>query len=132
MGTSSAELVVPFVGALQASVSVLLTIFYGVLAAQFNLLSRNGAKEVSNTCVRMFLPALLIFKVGSELQQGTAMRYLPILSMRSRFNMQKSTYVIHIKVIVTNGENPLSSLGDILQPPIHRSRCRHNSRPEAS
>lgn len=80
MGSSSSELVVPFVGALQASISVLLTIFYGVLAAQFKLLSGTGAKEVSNTCVRLFMPALLIYKVGSELQQGTAIRYLPILS----------------------------------------------------
>lgn len=81
MGTSASELLIPFVGALQASISVLLTITYGVLAAQFKLLSGTGAKEVSNTCVRLFLPALLIFKVGSELQQGTAIRYLPILSM---------------------------------------------------
>lgn len=79
MGAS--ELVIPFVGAIQASVSVLLTIFFGVLAAQFNLLSSNSAKEVSNLCVRMLLPALLITKVGSELQQGTALRYVPILSM---------------------------------------------------
>jgi len=76
---SAAELAIPFVGAIQAAVSVLLTIFYGVLAAQYNLLSGKAAKEVSNLCVRMFLPALLIYKVGSELQQGTAIRYVPIL-----------------------------------------------------
>jgi predicted permease len=76
----ASELAIPFVGAIQAAVSVLLTIFYGVLAAQFNLLSGKSAKEVSNLCVRMFLPALLIYKVGSELQKGTAIRYLPILS----------------------------------------------------
>ncbi|KAF2015281.1 hypothetical protein BU24DRAFT_441096 [Aaosphaeria arxii CBS 175.79] len=87
MGTSSSDLAIPFVGALQASVSVLLTIFYGVLAAQFKLLSSNGAKEVSNTCVRMFLPALLIFKVGSELQQGTAIRYVPILIWALFYNL---------------------------------------------
>lgn len=81
MGSSTSELVIPFVGAIQASVSVLLTIFFGVLTAQFNLLSSNAAKELSSTCVRMFLPALLIVKVGSELHQGTALRYLPILSM---------------------------------------------------
>ena len=79
MGANATELVIPFVGALQASISVLLTIFYGVLTAQFNLISPNGAKEISNTCVKMFLPALLIVKVGSELTQGTAIRYVPIL-----------------------------------------------------
>lgn len=79
MGMSVSELMVPFVGAIQASFSVLLTILFGVLAAQFNLLSTNSAKEVSRLTVRMFLPALLIYKVGSEVQQGTAMRYVPIL-----------------------------------------------------
>jgi predicted permease len=81
MGTSSSELMVPFVGAIQASFSVLLTILFGVLASQFNLLSTNAAKEVSRLTVRMFLPALLIYKVGSEVHQGTALRYIPILRM---------------------------------------------------
>lgn len=63
--------VVPFLGALQASFAVLLTIFYGVLAAQFNLISEASAKDVSKACVRLFLPALLIINVGEQLQQGT-------------------------------------------------------------
>lgn len=83
MGLSSSELVVPFLGALQASFSVLLTIFFGVLTGQYGLLSPNSAKEVSRTCVRMFLPALLIYKIGSELNQETGARYVPILSERS-------------------------------------------------
>lgn len=36
------------------------TISYGVIAAQFNLLSESSAKDISKTCVCMFLPALLI------------------------------------------------------------------------
>lgn len=80
MGVSAAELIVPFSGSIQAAVSVLLTIALGVLAAQCNLLSKNAAKEVSRLCVRMFLPALLIYKIGSNLHAGTAGRYLPILS----------------------------------------------------
>lgn len=84
MGTSAKELVIPFLGAIQAAVSVLLTIWYGVLAAQFKMLSGKTAKEVSTLCVRMLLPALLITKVGSELQQGTAMRYVPIFSTSDR------------------------------------------------
>ncbi|KAF2634632.1 hypothetical protein P280DRAFT_538473 [Massarina eburnea CBS 473.64] len=79
MGIDTSELVVPFVGAIEASISVLLTIVFGVLAAQFNLLSVNAAKEVSRTCVRMFLPALLIYKIGSNLHQDTGVRYVPIL-----------------------------------------------------
>ncbi|KAL1605219.1 hypothetical protein SLS60_004763 [Paraconiothyrium brasiliense] len=73
------ELVVPLVGALQASISVLITIFFGVLTAQFNLLSTGAAKEVSRACVRMFLPALLIYKLGTNLDTDTGVHYVPIL-----------------------------------------------------
>ncbi|KAF1968427.1 hypothetical protein BU23DRAFT_514629 [Bimuria novae-zelandiae CBS 107.79] len=79
MVMDTSELVVPFVGALQASISVLITIFFGVLTAQFNLLSTQAAKEVSRTCVRMFLPALLIYKLGMNFDKDTGIRYLPIL-----------------------------------------------------
>ena len=70
-----------FLGALQASLSVLLVIFYGVVASQYKLLDGPSAKKISAACVRLFLPALLITKVGSELQAGTGTRYVPILSM---------------------------------------------------
>lgn len=69
-----------FLGALQASISVLLTIFYGAIAAQFDLLSEGTAKDVSKACVRMFLPALLFTNLGSQLHLDTGLRYLPILS----------------------------------------------------
>jgi predicted permease len=82
MGVDVSELLVPFAGAIQASFSVLLTIAFGVVAAQCNLLSTNAAKEVSKLCVRMFLPALLIYKIGSNLHQETGVRYIPVLSMR--------------------------------------------------
>lgn len=80
MGIAISELIVPFTGALQAALSVLLTIALGVVAAQCNLLSPNAAKEVSRLCVRMFLPALLIYKIGDNLHQDTGLRYVPILS----------------------------------------------------
>jgi len=71
MGGATEDLVVPFLGALQASIAVLLTIFYGVIAAQFNLISEASAKDVSKACVRLFLPALLISNVGSQLHLDT-------------------------------------------------------------
>jgi predicted permease len=77
---SSGGLLESFLAALQASLSVILTIFYGVLATQFNLLDNSSGKAISKVCVRMFLPALLITKVGSELHLDTATRYIPILS----------------------------------------------------
>ncbi|KAA8617437.1 Membrane transporter [Pyrenophora tritici-repentis] len=79
MGISVSELLPPFTGAIQASISILLTIGFGVAAAQCNLLSPSSAKEVSKLCVRMFLPALLIYKIGSNLHQDTGVRYVPIL-----------------------------------------------------
>lgn len=74
------EILTSFLGALQASLSVLLVIFYGVLAAQFNILKGDSTKQISTLCVRLFLPALLITKVGSQLHSDTGIRYVPILS----------------------------------------------------
>ena len=64
-----------FLAAIQASVSVLLVIFYGGIAAHLKLLNSANSKALSKICVRMFLPALLITKIGSELHAGSAERY---------------------------------------------------------
>lgn len=71
-----------FLGALQALVGVLLTISYGAAASRFNLLKESTCRDISKTCVRLFLPALLITNIGSELHADTALRYVPILSKR--------------------------------------------------
>jgi len=71
------DILVPLLGAVQASVAVLLTISFGVIAAQFNLLSQSTAKDISKTCVRIFLPALLIVNVGSQVSQDTVSAFLP-------------------------------------------------------
>ncbi|KAI9711610.1 MAG: hypothetical protein M1812_007132 [Candelaria pacifica] len=68
-----------FLGALQASLAVLLTIGYGVIASQFNILQESSAKDISKLCVRLFLPALLISNVGSQIHLDTVTRYVPIL-----------------------------------------------------
>ncbi|KAF7509848.1 hypothetical protein GJ744_007359 [Endocarpon pusillum] len=75
----SGSLLSSFLGALQASLAVLLTISYGVIAAQFKLLDGQSATSISKVCVRMFLPALLITRVGAELHLDTAVRYVPVL-----------------------------------------------------
>ena len=80
MGVDASELVVPFSGAIQASISVLLTIVFGVIAAQCNLLSVSAAKEISRLCVRMMLPALLVYKIGDNLHKDTGVRYVPVIS----------------------------------------------------
>jgi len=74
------EVLTSFLGAIQASLSVLLVISYGVIAAQFNILQGSTTKQISTLCVRMFLPALLITNVGSQLHADTGIRYVPILS----------------------------------------------------
>lgn len=76
----SDELTVSFLGALQASLSVLLVTFYGVIAAQFRFLEESTTKQISSLCIRMLLPALLATNVGSQLQLDTGLRYVPILS----------------------------------------------------
>ena len=76
---AQAGLLNSFLAAIQASLSVLLVIFYGIIAARFKLLDSTSAKAVSKICVKMFLPALLLTKIGSELHAGSAHRYLVIL-----------------------------------------------------
>lgn len=68
-----------FLAAIQASLSVLLVIFYGGVAAHLQILTPTNTKAISKVCVRMFLPALLVTKIGSELHSGSASRYLIIL-----------------------------------------------------
>ncbi|KAK5120999.1 hypothetical protein LTR85_005783 [Meristemomyces frigidus] len=87
MGEEAESFIVPFLGALQASIAVLLTIFVGVLAAQFNLLSEPSSKEISKFCVRMSLPALLIVNVGQQLHAETIHRYIPIVIWAIIYNV---------------------------------------------
>jgi auxin efflux carrier family protein len=68
-----------FLAAIQASLSVLLVISYGGIAAHMKLLNPSNTKAISKVCVRMFLPALLIVNIGSQLHAGSATRYLIIL-----------------------------------------------------
>ncbi|TEA18383.1 putative transporter [Colletotrichum sidae] len=77
--STSESIIVPFLGAFQASLSVLLTIAAGVVAAQYGLLDGDSSKKISTFCVRMALPALLITNVGSQLDLETGMRYVPII-----------------------------------------------------
>jgi hypothetical protein len=71
MGQATQELLIPFLGALQASVAVLLTILVGVIASQFQLIGIDSSKEISKVAVRLFLPALLIVNIGSQLHSDT-------------------------------------------------------------
>ncbi|KAF1982914.1 auxin efflux carrier [Aulographum hederae CBS 113979] len=76
---SSSGLLPSFLAAIQASVSVLLVILYGVLTARFKLLDSSNGKAISMICVKVFLPALLLTKIGSELHLESAGRYVVVL-----------------------------------------------------
>ncbi|KFA65034.1 hypothetical protein S40285_05631 [Stachybotrys chlorohalonatus IBT 40285] len=81
------QMLASFAGAIQASLSVLLTISYGVIAAQTNFLDEQSAKKISKLCVNMLLPALLIVNLGSELDIDTVTRYIPILVWALFYNV---------------------------------------------
>ncbi|PVI04971.1 hypothetical protein DM02DRAFT_134635 [Periconia macrospinosa] len=76
---ASSGLVSSFVAAIQASLSVLLVISYGGIAAHLGLLDSKNGKAISKICVKMFLPALLLVKLGSEMHPGSAHRYLIVV-----------------------------------------------------
>jgi predicted permease len=80
-----------FLGAVQASLAVLLTISYGVVASRWNILKESSSRDISKMCVRLFLPALLITNVGKELHADTAIRYVPVLSRSFRVTAKLST-----------------------------------------
>ena len=73
-------------GAVQASISVLLTIGFGVVSAQYNLLSQDSASHVSTVCVKLFLPALLLTNIGSQLNPATGSKYVPIVIWSLLYN----------------------------------------------
>lgn len=70
----------PFLAALQACTSVLLTLLYGIIARQANVIHEQSINDMSGLCVRVFLPALIMVKLGSELHIGIAVNYIPVFS----------------------------------------------------
>ncbi|KAH9935621.1 membrane transport protein-domain-containing protein [Fomitopsis serialis] len=62
-------------GALQGTVSVLLTCFAGYVAARHGLLNRSTVKQISRLCTSLFLPCLLIVQMGPELTVSSLSRY---------------------------------------------------------
>ncbi|ORY60068.1 auxin efflux carrier [Pseudomassariella vexata] len=72
-------IVVSFLGALQASLSVLLTIGVGVAVSQFGLLTTASAEQLSSVCVNVLLPCLLVVNIGSNIDLESAIRYVPII-----------------------------------------------------
>ncbi|KAH8827951.1 hypothetical protein DL96DRAFT_1128072 [Flagelloscypha sp. PMI_526] len=80
------SLITSIIGAFQASLSVLVVVFYGVLLSHFHVVSPMGAKEVSKACVRVFLPALLIYDLGNQLHKGNTSNYAIIIAWSLIYN----------------------------------------------
>ncbi|KAL4867100.1 hypothetical protein BDV12DRAFT_124523 [Aspergillus spectabilis] len=73
------SLVVSFLGALQACVSVLLTLAYGAAARKFGLIQRGSIHDVSGLGVKVLLPALILVHLGEQLKLENALNYVPVL-----------------------------------------------------
>ncbi|KAL6235541.1 hypothetical protein BDW75DRAFT_209322 [Aspergillus navahoensis] len=73
------SLLTSFLGALQACVSVLLTLAYGVAARKFGLLQRSSIHDVSSLGVKVLLPALILVHLGEQLQLSNVLNYVPVL-----------------------------------------------------
>lgn len=78
MGTEG--FVAPLLGALQASISVLLTICYGVAAQRVQLMRKESIDDMAGLGVKLFLPALIVVHLGEQLSTGNVLNYVPVLS----------------------------------------------------
>ncbi|CAG8262011.1 unnamed protein product [Penicillium nalgiovense] len=76
---SNGGLVTPFLGALQACVSVLLTMCYGFAARRLQLIHETTINDMLGLGVKLLLPALLIVHLGEQLHLGTAIDYIPVI-----------------------------------------------------
>ncbi|KAH6644429.1 auxin efflux carrier [Boeremia exigua] len=80
-------IVQPLLGGIQATVSVILTITFGVAFSQFGLLDADAASKISKTSVKVLLPCLLINNLGSQLKPETAYEYVPIIIWAIIYNV---------------------------------------------
>ena len=77
------DLLASFLGALQACVSVLLTMCYGIAARRLHLIHDAAINDMSGLSVKLFLPALIIVNLGQQLHWGTVMNYIPVIGKYS-------------------------------------------------
>jgi hypothetical protein len=77
--TDGNGIIQPLLGALQACVSVLLTLLWGVWARKLRLMKEESIKDMSGLGVKVFLPALIVVNLGSQLHLDTGLNYIPVL-----------------------------------------------------
>lgn len=76
----ASSLKVSFIGALEAVLSVLLTLSYGVGAAWYGLIHDRSVTDISRLCVNIFLPGLLLTNVGEHLSLDSLRDYISVFS----------------------------------------------------
>ncbi|EJD41832.1 hypothetical protein AURDEDRAFT_169035 [Auricularia subglabra TFB-10046 SS5] len=64
---SQSDIAASLLGALQGTVSVLLTLFSGYFCAKIGILDKNSTRRVNGLCSKLFLPCLLITQIGADL-----------------------------------------------------------------
>lgn len=64
---SGSSFMATFTGALEGSISVLLTLLAGYIVARRGMVDRSSVHKVSNLCSKLFLPMLIITEMGPEL-----------------------------------------------------------------
>ncbi|KAF3045803.1 hypothetical protein E8E11_008749 [Didymella keratinophila] len=118
---SSSGIVQPLLGGIQATVSVILTITFGVAFSQFGLLDADAASKISKTSVKVLLPCLLINNLGNQLKPETAYEYVPIITIA--FNNTTSLPLLLIQSLETTGIlTPLVGKGEETSEAVSRAR----------
>lgn len=111
------SVVQPLLGGIQATVSVILTISFGVAFSQFGLLDADAASKISKTSVKVLLPCLLINNLGNNLNLETVHEYVPIISMLSSFSFKGSVVLLTLLLVWAIIYNVLSIV-------LGRALCR--------
>ncbi|KAL3477701.1 hypothetical protein BJX99DRAFT_123572 [Aspergillus californicus] len=73
------NIISPFLGALQACVSVLFTLSYGVITRHLGLIQKSSIHDVSGLGVKVLLPALIVVHLGEQLKLDNVLNYVPVL-----------------------------------------------------
>lgn len=81
------SLIAPFLGALQACVSVLLTLCYGVIARRFGMVRDSSIKDMSSLCVKVFFPSLMVINLGSQLDVQSVRNYAVVLGKKKKVSL---------------------------------------------
>lgn len=107
--------VAPLLGALQACVSVLLTICYGVAAQRVQLIHKSSIEDMAGLGVKVLLPALTLVRLGEQLHAGNVLNYVPVLSSLAFL----PGIIMVRRISLANWRKKKTSLGN----PLHLCLC---------